>query len=609
MTFWDILNIDETTDIKKIRHAYSVLSKECHPETEPEKFQQLYNSYQEALKFAKKNKGTANYGTAEKERRTEAAVMAGKEKKQNTVLAKTDVEGRTKAAQQNISDWMTVTYEQQTALSESGEAESGQNAAVTIYEFDELFGNLPEVAEGIEAFKEFFETKGKKDWKKFMTKPEFLRVQFNEIFAAGIADFLKGQTKYTVEALPFDMVKELYFAYYPFMEEHKGDVFEDGFDKLFKILYKNDRIENVIARHDNPSVWNEVVKYWAYYGVYSSIKKNGIRQDTKHWNMYLSEIGGRVGYVKDGVHTPIDENIYPMLGFLIKESPMFSADVYDYLISRFNLAGTKHSSRWQMVRTIYEALEEKGVDIEASQRGLETGRNEVRFLMEEIERLYCLEEEEDRVKIKNFFRSEIYDRHKLDRVLLDEKFLFFCCIDKKLFSKIFLEEYKAFYDELYGKVSTEVGKYMYNKMMFYMNNDRKIGENCREITENRQEWVLKYFFEEGFNLVWEAQPNGGMRTVYKERLVENLKALADLRHYERDLYKEGHLYELKRNGGYLFVYEEIEEKTTLSLWEFYDLLEQLMDSFVNKYFCAASERETLNELKERAERACGCNRN
>lgn len=53
MTAWEILGIDKTTDVKAIRHAYAQLAKQCHPETEPEQFEQLYRVYQEALAFAK----------------------------------------------------------------------------------------------------------------------------------------------------------------------------------------------------------------------------------------------------------------------------------------------------------------------------------------------------------------------------------------------------------------------------------------------------------------------------------------------------------------------------------------------------------------------------
>ncbi len=42
--------------------------------------------------------------------------------------------------------------------------------------------NLSEIDEGIEEFKKFFYINNKKDWKDFIVKPEFLKVQFDERF-------------------------------------------------------------------------------------------------------------------------------------------------------------------------------------------------------------------------------------------------------------------------------------------------------------------------------------------------------------------------------------------------------------------------------------------
>ena len=98
--------------------------------------------------------------------------------------------------------------------------------------------NLSEIDEGIEEFKKFFYINNKKDWKDFIVKPEFLKVQFDERFICKLANFLKGQTSYEVEKLPYDMVKELYFAYYPFIEEETEELFKDSFFEFFKILFK-----------------------------------------------------------------------------------------------------------------------------------------------------------------------------------------------------------------------------------------------------------------------------------------------------------------------------------------------------------------------------------
>ncbi len=52
MDVWKILEMEPTEDKRAIRRAYARLSKNCHPEDTPEKFQVLYSAYQKALHWA-----------------------------------------------------------------------------------------------------------------------------------------------------------------------------------------------------------------------------------------------------------------------------------------------------------------------------------------------------------------------------------------------------------------------------------------------------------------------------------------------------------------------------------------------------------------------------
>lgn len=49
---WDVLQIEETTDLGKIKRAYAARTKEIHPEENPQGFQVLYQAYREALRYA-----------------------------------------------------------------------------------------------------------------------------------------------------------------------------------------------------------------------------------------------------------------------------------------------------------------------------------------------------------------------------------------------------------------------------------------------------------------------------------------------------------------------------------------------------------------------------
>ena len=50
--YWDILGIEPTTDIKKIKRAYATAAKKNNPEEFPEKFREVHDAYEQAMKFA-----------------------------------------------------------------------------------------------------------------------------------------------------------------------------------------------------------------------------------------------------------------------------------------------------------------------------------------------------------------------------------------------------------------------------------------------------------------------------------------------------------------------------------------------------------------------------
>lgn len=61
MDCFEILGIEPTDEIKKIKRAYAAKTRECHPEEHPEEFSLLHDAYEEALLFAK----SANEGRAD----------------------------------------------------------------------------------------------------------------------------------------------------------------------------------------------------------------------------------------------------------------------------------------------------------------------------------------------------------------------------------------------------------------------------------------------------------------------------------------------------------------------------------------------------------------
>lgn len=54
MNCFEVLGIEETKEVKKIKRAYAARTKAFHPEEHPEEFKVLHDAYEEALAFARR---------------------------------------------------------------------------------------------------------------------------------------------------------------------------------------------------------------------------------------------------------------------------------------------------------------------------------------------------------------------------------------------------------------------------------------------------------------------------------------------------------------------------------------------------------------------------
>lgn len=58
MSIWSTLGIEPTKDKRKIKRAYAKMAARYHPEEQPEKFQEVYNAYEQAVSYAEGYAGT-----------------------------------------------------------------------------------------------------------------------------------------------------------------------------------------------------------------------------------------------------------------------------------------------------------------------------------------------------------------------------------------------------------------------------------------------------------------------------------------------------------------------------------------------------------------------
>lgn len=58
MSIWSTLGIEPTKDKRKIKRAYAKMAARYHPEEQPEKFQEVYDAYEQAVSYAEGYAGT-----------------------------------------------------------------------------------------------------------------------------------------------------------------------------------------------------------------------------------------------------------------------------------------------------------------------------------------------------------------------------------------------------------------------------------------------------------------------------------------------------------------------------------------------------------------------
>lgn len=149
----------------------------------------------------------------------------------------------------------------------------------------------------------------------------------------------------------------------------------------------------------------------------------------------------------------------------------------------------------------------------------------------------------------------------------------------------------------------EAIKRVFEKFCSKIKSGSRKGDGYKEITKNKREWLLKYFFEERFSRVWDCTSKGAMRVVYRGILVEHFTALAEQSTYEWDLLSDGKLFTQRDGDDYIFYYDKMNEKVRLNKEDYYNLLEEMLDVYMGLAFVSSSQKDMLNGWKEKAKAA------
>lgn len=268
--FWEILEIEPTTDISVIKRAYAVLAKKYHPEQYPEEFLNLRNAYEAAMDYVASGNGT----------------FFARSEAPNAVIS------LQKTEKTNIEETYKAELEEE--INEQ-EQEEEQELSENIY-WDLSKLNEQSEADCTEAFAQFSDLyqSGKrndaKQWYIYFTSASFLEVWREESFTKMMWDaVLENMEKYPINKTFAKCLNAVYgcFVYAPqsFAEvQYNKHVLFDGFSNIEKILELSGNIGKLtqndlsmfisfceyrlLVSFAEENQWNDTIKMQAEYIFY-----------------------------------------------------------------------------------------------------------------------------------------------------------------------------------------------------------------------------------------------------------------------------------------------------------------------------------------------------
>lgn len=268
--FWEILEIEPTTDISVIKRAYAVLAKKYHPEQYPEEFLNLRNAYEAAMDYAASGNGT----------------FFARSEAPNAVIS------LQKTEKTNIEETHKAELEEE--INEQEQEEEHELSENIYWDLSKL--NEQSEADCTEALAQFSDLyqSGKrndaKQWYIYFTSASFLEVWREESFTKMMWDaVLENMEKYPINKTFAKCLNAVYgcFVYAPqsFAEvQYNKHVLFDGFSNIEKILELSGNIGKMtqndlsmfisfceyrlLVSFAEENQWNDTIKMQAEYIFY-----------------------------------------------------------------------------------------------------------------------------------------------------------------------------------------------------------------------------------------------------------------------------------------------------------------------------------------------------
>lgn len=213
------MGIEPTDDIRAIKSAYALKSKEYHPEEQPEKFRQLHSSYKEAVAQARKRGNTSSVPPQSK----------AQAKPKSNISTESDFEVPVDSANQNSAKTAPDFESSPDDIFDKIDAEVKKQNSEYIVGIDRLLKMIDMAFSQKNILKISYavnEIKDSEDFKKYKDDRRFLRA---------LCDYLKSKN-YTLKTLAF-----LYNLYDIDGESNGGS---GKYDELAEIINEQAQIES-----------------------------------------------------------------------------------------------------------------------------------------------------------------------------------------------------------------------------------------------------------------------------------------------------------------------------------------------------------------------------
>lgn len=372
MTIWETLGIKPTTDVRLIKKAYAEQSKKCHPETDPEGFQLLYDAYHKALENARKSDnremGIYVYSI------DSASVIINESANQDISRLKTHAENKTNARTENESNDSKSSDEifqeiNKINIHENNDQKLGEHYQEQQEEtlFDDIFDVLESEKSqyyrttAMKGFIDLLSNPDKRynweEWKKYFESKAFLNTQYDKRFIKYLVDYLKEQQFISVHRLPKYLFIELCTVYGILTNDEIYK--EDDVKPLIDILEQNHMGSDYIRLMSQE--WRIQERRYAFH-IYRSILREfdeGISKQTiDRWIQVLEDATYR--FSRNVAYQAVKRStlVFILLSIFLESQEQISKELYYALYKLFKAQKIKNGG--DGLERMLSALEDKG---------------------------------------------------------------------------------------------------------------------------------------------------------------------------------------------------------------------------------------------------------